>query len=143
MISRRQFTIAAGAGFLSGMMGRTGDLHAAEGWPQRLRQDIIRLEAELKARLGVTVLDTATGQRINHRGSERFPMCSTFKVLAGAAVLKRVDAGQEDLSRRIRFNTNDVVTYSPVTKERVGGDGMTLAELCEAAITQSDNTAGN
>jgi beta-lactamase class A len=108
-----------------------------------LGQDIIRLETELKARLGVTVLDTATGQRISHRGGERFPMCSTFKVLAGAAVLKQVDGGQEDLGRRIRFDASDVVTYSPVTKERVGGDGMTLAELCEAAITQSDNTAGN
>jgi beta-lactamase class A len=143
MISRRQFAIATGAGFLSVMLDRRGELHAAEGWPGHLKQDIIRLEAVLNARLGVTVLDTATGQRISHRGSERFPMCSTFKVLAGAAVLKRVDAGQEDLSRRIRFAASEVVTYSPVTKERVGGDGMTLAELCEAAITQSDNTAGN
>ena len=45
-------------------------------------------------------------------------MCSTFKMLACAAVLKRVDAGQEDLERRIRFDAGDVVTYSPVTKDR-------------------------
>ena len=70
-------------------------------------------------------------------------MCSTFKVLACAAVLARVDAGRESLDRRIRFAASDLVTYSPVTKGRVGGDGMTLAELCEAGITQSDNTAGN
>jgi beta-lactamase class A len=143
MISRRQFAIATGSGFLSGMLGRRGELHAAEGWPEHLKQDIIRLEAVLNSRLGVTVLDSATGQRIGHHGSERFPMCSTFKVLAAAAVLKRVDAGQEDLNRRIRFDSSEVVTYSPVTKERAGGNGMTLAELCEAAITQSDNTAGN
>jgi beta-lactamase class A len=143
MISRRQFAIATGAGFVSGILGRTGELHSAEALPSALKQDIIRLEADLEARLGVTVLDTATGRRISHRGSERFPMCSTFKVLASAAVLKRVDAGQDDLSRRIRFDSSEVVTYSPVTKERAGGNGMTLAELCEAAITQSDNTAGN
>ena len=70
-------------------------------------------------------------------------MCSTFKVLACAAVLARVDAGLDSLSRRIRFEAGDLVTYSPVTKDRTGGDGMTLAELCEAGITQSDNTAGN
>ena len=70
-------------------------------------------------------------------------MCSTFKVLACAAVLGRVDMGQEDLNRRIRFEASDLVTYSPVTKDRVGGGGMSLADLCEAGITQSDNTAGN
>jgi beta-lactamase class A len=36
-----------------------------------------------------------------------------------------------------------MVDYSPVTKDRVGGDGMTLAELCAAAITYSDSTAAN
>jgi beta-lactamase class A len=70
-------------------------------------------------------------------------MCSTFKVLACGAVLARVDAGRDDLNRRIRFEAKDVVTYSPVTKDRAGGDGMTLAELCEAGMTQSDNTAAN
>ncbi|MDR3462507.1 MAG: class A beta-lactamase, partial [Beijerinckiaceae bacterium] len=74
---------------------------------------------------------------------ERFPMCSTFKVIACGAVLARVDAGREDLNRRIRFEAGDLVPYSPVTKDRVGGDGMTLAELCKAALTQSDNTAAN
>ena len=70
-------------------------------------------------------------------------MCSTFKVLACAAILARVDRGQEHLSRRIRFEASDLVTYSPVTRDRVGDGGMALAELCEAGITQSDNTAGN
>jgi beta-lactamase class A len=42
----------------------------------------------------------------------------------------------------VRFEAKDLVTYSPVTKEHVAS-GMTLAEICEAAITQSDNTAGN
>ena len=93
--------------------------------------------------MGVAILDTQTGQRWEHRSAERFPLCSTFKVLACAAVLARVDAGQETLERRIRFEARDVVTYSPVTKDRVGAAGMTLAELCEAGLTQSDNTAGN
>jgi beta-lactamase class A len=30
-----------------------------------------------------------------------------------------------------------------VTKDHAGGPGLTLAELCEAAMTVSDNTAGN
>ncbi len=101
------------------------------------------LESRLDARIGVAVLDTQTGLRWGYRADERFPMSSTFKVLACGAVLARVDAGKESLDRRLRFEAGDLVTYSPVTEHRTGGEGMTLAELCEATITTSDNTAGN
>jgi beta-lactamase class A len=74
---------------------------------------------------------------------ERFPMCSTFKVLASGAVLQGVDAGKENLSRRIYFSETDLVAHSPETQKHVGPHGMTVAELCKAAITLSDNTAGN
>ena len=35
------------------------------------------------------------------------------------------------------------MTYSPITEKHVGGDGLTVGEICEAAVTLSDNTAGN
>lgn len=101
------------------------------------------LEARSGGRLGVAVLDTATGAAVAHRADERFALCSTFKFLAAARVLVRVDRGEERLDRRVVFAEKDLVAYSPMTKERVGATGMTLAELCDAAITLSDNTAGN
>ena len=116
---------------------------AADQAETLLADELTRIEEAISGRLGVAVHDTESGQRHGHRSDERFPMCSTFKVLACAAVLGRVDMGQEDLNRRIRFEASDLVTYSPVTKDRVGGGGMSLADLCEAGITQSDNTAGN
>jgi beta-lactamase class A len=70
-------------------------------------------------------------------------MCSTFKLLAAAAVLNRVDGGRERLDRRIRFEAADIVANSIITKNRVGGDGMSVEELCEAAMIFSDNTAAN
>lgn len=94
-------------------------------------------------RLGVAMLDTGTGRRIAQRGDERFLMCSTFKVLAVAAVLARIDAGQERLDRRIVFGPDVLLDYAPVTRRHVGAPGMTVAALCEAAITLSDNTAAN
>jgi beta-lactamase class A len=54
-----------------------------------------------------------------------------------AAVLKRVDTGAESLQRRIVFGSDDVLAYAPITSRRVGGDGMSVAALCEAAITVS------
>src|SRR4051812_17804331 len=100
-------------------------------------------ETTLGARVGTVIIDTQTGRRWARRANERFPMCSTFKVLAAGALLKNVDAGSESLDRRIRFEAGEVVNYSPATKARAGGEGMTLAEFCEAALTRSDNTAGN
>ena len=101
------------------------------------------IEGAVGGRLGVAVIDTASGELAGHRLDERFAMCSTFKVLAAALVLARVDAGQERLDRRIVVRRADLLKWAPVTGKHVGGAGMTLAELCEAAITVSDNTAAN
>jgi len=101
------------------------------------------IELSVAGRLGVAVLDTGTGVLDGHRLDERFPMCSTFKFLAAALVLARVDAGQERLDRRVVVTRESLLEWAPVTSKRVGGAGMTMAELCEAAITVSDNTAAN
>jgi beta-lactamase class A len=137
-ITRRLFATGAGVALLGGF----GRMEVRAAGPEEFAAAMARLEAQSGGRLGVAVIDTATGRRASHRGEERFPMCSTFKLLASGAVLTRVDAGHEDLGRQIRYEAGDLVTYSPVTEKHVG-EGMTLAGLCEAALTQSDNTAGN
>jgi beta-lactamase class A len=108
-----------------------------------LTDEFDRIERESGGRLGVAVLDTGSGAQATHRGDERFPMCSTFKLLAAAAILTQVDAGRERLERMISYGPQDIVEYSPTTSPRVSEGRMSLAELCEAAITLSDNTAGN
>lgn len=101
------------------------------------------LERRHGGRLGVAILDTGSGRREGYREGERFLMCSTFKLLLAAAVLERVDAGKEKLDRRIVFGKDVLLDYAPVTKQHVGPPGMTMSELCAAAITWSDNTAAN
>jgi beta-lactamase class A len=100
------------------------------------------LERKYGGRLGVAALDVATGKKLEHRAGERFAMCSTFKLLAAALVLTRVDRQQESLDRRIVYAKEKVVAYSPTTEKHVG-EGMTLGEICEAGLTLSDNTAAN
>jgi beta-lactamase class A len=104
---------------------------------------IAKIEAETGSRIGMVTIDSATGQRIEHRPKERFLMCSTFKLLAAAAVLQRVDRKEEDLDRFVHYTQADILEYAPVTKQHVAEGGMKLSGLCEAAIEQSDNTAGN
>jgi beta-lactamase class A len=142
-LTRRGFSIGAGTMIAGTVAARSRVVRAADPVEDGLVDELVRIEAGSGGRLGVAVLDTETGRRYGHRSAEHFPMCSTFKVLACGALLQRVDRGREDLDRRIRFEASEVVTYSPVTQDRVGNDGMTLAELCEAAMTRSDNTAGN
>lgn len=101
------------------------------------------LERSVGGRLGVAAINTGSARRVSYRAGERFPMCSTFKLPLVAAVLKRVDAGQESLERRIAYDATAVLEYAPVTREHVSEGGMSVAALCDASITVSDNTAAN
>lgn len=134
MISRRAMIVGSLA--LS-RLGAAGESERA------LQQRLIETERKHGGRLGVAIVDTATMKRIGHRSNERFPLCSTFKCLAAALVLARVDHKQENLARRVTYAKDQLVPYSPVTEKHVGETGMTIGELCEAAITRSDNTAAN
>ena len=139
MISRR--VVLAGS-LLAGSAGCSRPA-AAAAFDAGLRQGVADLERRHGGRLGVAVLDTARGKPFAHRGDERFPLCSTYKALAAAFVLARVDRGQESLARPIVYTTNDLVPYSPITGKHAGEGGLTVGAICEAAVTLSDNTAGN
>lgn len=108
-----------------------------------IKQKLAELELRHGGRLGVAILDTASQRLIDHRGNERFALCSTFKALAVAHVLARVDRKEEDLSRMIVYGQEQLVTYSPITEKHTGEGGLSVGSICEAAITLSDNTAAN
>jgi beta-lactamase class A len=101
------------------------------------------IEARIGGRLGVAALDVASGRRLAWRADERFPMCSTFKAMAVSALLRRVDDGQEQLDRFVRYTEADLLSYAPVTRAHVAEGGMRLGDLCAAAVELSDNTAAN
>jgi len=123
-----------------------GLVRAPAGQAQDTTRDVsslAQLEQTSHARIGLFAIDASTNRQIEYHSQERFPMCSTFKVLAVAAVLKRVDENTETLDRFVRYDEKQRLAYAPVTREHVKEGGMTLEALCAAAIEQSDNTAGN
>jgi len=140
MLTRRRFnaTLCISIGFL---LSNRSTMAAPSSPP--FAEQMNELEAKSGGRLGVAVLDTKDGSLLQHRGDERFPMCSTFKLLAAAAVLKGAGDDLAGLQHRVHYEKSDLVTYSPETEKHVGAEGMTLAQVCEAAVTLSDNTAGN
>lgn len=107
-----------------------------------LSHQLAALEHQRGGRLGVAILHTATRRLVAHRGNERFALCSTFKLLAAALVLTRVDRREESLERRVFYKDVEVIENSPMTRLHVA-TGLTIGELCEAALTLSDNTAAN
>ncbi|UIJ46152.1 class A beta-lactamase [Sphingomonas cannabina] len=100
------------------------------------------IERRTGGRLGLAVLDTHSGRRFAHRGDERFALCSTFKFLLSGAVLHAADSGRLKMSRTLTVRRADILGNSPVTERNVGR-AMTLAELCHATMTTSDNAAAN
>lgn len=130
---------AFGKAVKAGTAKQGGSVAKADAMRQRLAQ----IEAESGGRLGVSIVDTTSGLHAGLRTDERFPMCSTFKLLAVAATLAKVESGKEQLARRVAIEAADILSYAPVTKQHVGAHGMSVSELCEAAITLSDNTAAN
>ncbi|MEO3812717.1 class A beta-lactamase [Sphaerisporangium sp. B11E5] len=106
-------------------------------------KELRALEKSFGGRVGAYAVDTGTGRTIGYRAGERFPLLSTFKAMACAAVLHKARTTSPGLmSKVVRWTEADLKEHSPVTEKHVQ-DGLTVAKLCEAAVTQSDNTAGN
>jgi beta-lactamase class A len=102
------------------------------------------LEYDVGGRLGVYLFDSATGKQVRHRASERFPLCSTYKVMLGAAVLARSVERPALLCQRMTYGQAEIsgAGYTPVTQKHIS-TGMTVTELCAAAIQDSDDAAAN
>ncbi|MFG2828194.1 class A beta-lactamase [Streptomyces sp. NPDC048434] len=98
------------------------------------------LERKFDARLGVYAVNTGTGREVTYHDGQRFAYASTFKALAAGAVLRKYSL--HGMDKVIKYSRGDLVSYSPVTEKHVG-TGMSLRELCDAAVRYSDNTAAN
>ncbi|MDB5595741.1 MAG: beta-lactamase [Hyphomicrobiales bacterium] len=140
--TRRQFAYAATLSLTATAMPRM--MRRAVGAPLLdLNRRLDEIERKSTGRLGVAILDINTGHSFSHQGDDLFPMCSTFKLLACAAILNMVDRRTTSLDKRIAYTRSDLVINSPITEARLKEGALTIADLCAAAMTVSDNTAGN
>jgi beta-lactamase class A len=105
--------------------------------------DLAAVEGTYDVRLGVYAIDTATGDRVEHRADERFAFASTFKALLVGVLLEQ--DGMDILQQEVPVSTADLVDYAPQVEEALaqGRTSMTVAELADATVRFSDNAAGN
>lgn len=101
------------------------------------------MEERIGGRVGVALVGGDGTVLRDHRGDERFAMCSTFKLALSAAILEDVAAGRMALDDVIPFGEADLLDYAPVVREHVAEGSMTVRELAAAISTLSDNSAAN
>ena len=109
---------------------------------QRLEDQLKKLEARYDARVGVSALDTESGESVDHRADERFGFASSLKVFAVAELLDRTTP--KELEKNVTWTQADVdeAGWTPVTEEHVD-DGLPLEDVAESALRVSDNLAMN
>ena len=101
------------------------------------------LERDSGGRLGVCMIGGEGDTSLDWRADERFGMCSTFKLLLAAIVLREVDAGRLSLDTILPYGKADMVPYAPVTEQHLADGGMSIGALTEATQSTSDNVAAN
>lgn len=110
----------------------------------QMQEQLASLEKSTGGRIGLFAMNTANNMHIQHNADERFPMCCTSKAIGVAAVLKKSMSNPSLLHQKITYTKKDLefAQWVPITKNHLA-EGMTVADLCSAAIMQSDNAAMN
>jgi len=111
---------------------------------QEINLQLKNLEQLSNGRLGVYALNTGNNKSINYRGNERFPFCSTGKVMTVAAILDKSQQESGILKFNIKYRQSDIDKsgYAPITSKYLQS-GMTIADLSKTTLQYSDNTAMN
>lgn len=95
--------------------------------------------------MGVAAWNTQNNAWLTHRSGERFAMCSMFKWLLAAQMLQMSEHAPAFLDQHVRYDAAYIAPlgHTPATTANLARGWMTVRELCEAAVTESDNGAAN
>ena len=111
-----------------------------------LRNQIERIAAVAKGRVGVAAEVLETGEWIALNPREHFPMQSVYKLPIAMAVLAQVDNAKLDLEQPVRVEKSDFVgsgQHSPIRDKNPNGVELTLREVLRFAVSESDGTASD
>lgn len=142
----RRTLLTAGAATAATLLAGASAAQASDSTSTSTSTDVTTglraLEEQHSARVGVFAHHLGTKKTVVHRADELFPMCSVFKTLAAAAVLRDLDRHGEVLYKVVHYTEADLVDGSDQTRAHLA-DGMTVEQLADVAIRFSDNGAGN
>ena len=93
-----------------------------------------------EGRLAVAAIDLQSGATASIDAQRAFPAASLFKLPILLEVLAEEDAGQLDANRQLEIRAEDWTDGSGVLQARIG-DRLSISELSQLMIQQSDNIA--
>jgi beta-lactamase class A len=137
-ISRRTLFAALASGYVASACA-----HRFASVQREFAAEVAAIQARVGGRVGAHVLDTQSQLELAFNARERFAMCSTFKLLLAAAMLRRVDAGTLTLDDKLPLRPEDMIAHAPVTSAHLHEGSMSVRDLCAATVTVSDNPAAN
>ena len=111
-----------------------------------LEARVAAIVARSRSTVGVGLRDLASGETVLVRGRDHFPMFSVYKLPIAMRVLQRVDEGALRLADPDRDRAEGRAARRldrGHPRLRDGHGTMTVAELVQAAVAQSDNTASD
>lgn len=137
-MSRRRILIAGAAAAALTTCGRSQAAPAPA-----IEDDLAELEQRYNAKIGFYGVNLANRRTLGYRENDMFATCSAFKAYVAGAILARDQHGELRLTEEVYIDPALFVPVaSPVTEPNLGG-WMPFAELCAAAVRNSDNTAAN
>ena len=110
-----------------------------------ISKKIERISNGLVGHIGVAAQEVGSEARVIINGDDTFVMASTFKVAVAVTLLDLVDQGQIELSDLIDITPEMMVAGpNPIVQNFVHpGVKLSVANLIEVMITESDNTAAD
>lgn len=108
-----------------------------------IRQKLEQLVKPYRATIGVAIVEIEDGDTVTINNAYHYPMQSTYKFPLAMAVLHQVDQGKLSLTQKVHIDKKDMrPTWSPMrTKYPEGNIDLTVGELLEYTVAQSDNNA--
>lgn len=115
--------------------------------PSTLQSQISIMAEAAKGRVGVSALVLETGEvLVSLNPHDHFPMQSVYKLPISMAVMKEVEAGNIKLTDKIQVSKSDMVgrnAHSPIRDRHPNGTSLTVEELLQYALAESDGTASD
>ena len=109
--------------------------------PDLLQQKIQQIVSSKNAEVGVSIIGNNGKDKININGDQHFPMQSVFKFHIALAVLSEIDKGKFSFDQKMKIEQKDLLPnlYSPIREKYPNGVELTLAQILEYTVSQSDN----
>ncbi|HMS34896.1 MAG TPA: class A beta-lactamase, subclass A2 [Ignavibacteria bacterium] len=105
------------------------------------REELQQIVTPKNAVVGISISGNNGIDTLTINGEGHYPMQSVFKFHIALAVLSQIDKGKFSLDQKIEILKKDLLPglYSPIRDKYPDGTTLTIAEIIEYTVSQSDN----